>query len=152
MLSYLSFIFLAVTAFGNPQVDQISQVPAQIDPIVIMVNDERKAKGLNPVTENKVLDSSAQKKACDMKEKNYWSHTDPSGNPFNFWIKNEGYKYTYAGENLAKDIQTDEAVMQAWMNSESHKKNILSDKFNEIGIGRCGNYTVQHFGNRQELD
>ena len=65
----------------------------------------------------------------------YFSHYSPSNVSPWYWFKTAGYEYAYAGENLAMDFVTAESTMDAWMASESHKKNIMNAKFSEIGVG-----------------
>lgn len=78
-----------------------------------------------------------------MKDKNYFSHTSPTyGSPFDM-MKKFNISYKSAGENIAKGQKTPQAVVNAWMNSEGHRKNILSKSFTEIGVGYIqGNNTT----------
>jgi uncharacterized protein YkwD len=64
----------------------------------------------------------------------YWAHVAPDGTtPWSF-IKSSGYAYTTAGENLARDFNDTGAMVEAWMNSASHRENIVNAKFKEIGV------------------
>ena len=100
-----------------------------------LVNNARAENGLSPLTLNSNLSAVAQKKADDMKNNNYFSHTSPTyGSPFDM-IKNAGISYKTAGENIAKGQSTAEAVFNAWMNSSGHRANILNSNFTQMGIG-----------------
>ncbi len=100
-----------------------------------LVNNARAENGLSPLTLNSDLSAVAQKKADDMKNNNYFSHTSPTyGSPFDM-IKNAGISYKTAGENIAKGQSTAEAVFNAWMNSSGHRANILNKNFTQMGIG-----------------
>jgi hypothetical protein len=81
------------------------------------------------------LSDAARRKASDMLEKNYWAHFAPDGStsPWGF-IRQAGYNYQFAGENLAKGFTDSSSVVTAWMNSETHRANILSEKYKEIGF------------------
>jgi uncharacterized YkwD family protein len=85
-----------------------------------------------------------------MIDKNYFSHTSPTyGSPFDM-MKNFGITYSTAGENIAAGQATPKEVVNAWMNSEGHRKNILSSQFTEIGVGYAkggsyGHYWTQMF-------
>jgi len=80
------------------------------------------------------LASAAHQKAEDMFRKNYWSHYAPDGTtPWDF-ILGSGYKYEYAGENLAKNFLFSQGVVDAWMNSPSHRENILRSEYSEVGL------------------
>lgn len=119
-----------------------------------MTNKERVALGLNPLNVNQQLVQAAQAKAQDMLNNNYFDHTSPSGITPWSWLGKVGYKYVTAGENLAKDFTDSEFVHQAWMNSPSHRKNILNSNYQEIGIavvegtinGKNTILAVQFFG------
>ena len=102
--------------------------------IVELTNSEREKEGLKTLKENPVLAKIAQEKGQDMFAKNYWAHASPEGiMPWYFFQKND-YKYLYAGENLARDFYTSSAVVSAWMNSPSHRENMLGKNYTEIGV------------------
>jgi len=102
--------------------------------IIELTNQKRAELGLGPVKENSVLSEAARRKAGDMFAFNYWAHTSPSGrDPWSFF-KEAGYKYVYAGENLARDFRDPESVINAWMNSPSHRENMANSKYQEIGV------------------
>jgi hypothetical protein len=117
-------------------------------------NQERSELNLAPLKYNSTLSQSATKKAQDMFDNNYWAHTSPSGTtPWDFF-KQVDYQYSLAGENLARDFYDTESLMKAWMNSPTHKANIINSKYQEIGIGVVNGtlngikttLVVQHFG------
>jgi uncharacterized protein YkwD len=97
-------------------------------------NNKRKSNNLSPLSLNESLSKAAYKKAQDMFDNNYWSHVSPKGvTPWSF-ILNSGYDYQYAGENLARDFKYSTAVVDAWMNSPSHRDNLLNSKYSDIGF------------------
>ncbi len=100
-----------------------------------LVNQERSKAGLPILQRNYKLEQAALKKAQDMFAKNYWAHYAPDGSttPWQF-ILQAGYNYKYAGENLAKDFDTSSAVVIAWMNSPSHRANIVNANYKDIGM------------------
>ena len=115
--------------------------------MVALINGERESKGLKPVVESKRLNESALAKCNDMIAKNYWDHVSPDGTePWAFFNK-VGYSYHYAGENLVW-IYGDTLAMEKLMASPTHAENILKPEYKEVGIGRCGDYIVQHFAER----
>ncbi|PLS02442.1 CAP domain-containing protein [Neobacillus cucumis] len=115
--------------------------------VVDLTNQERAKNGLPALKADTTLSKMAHEKARDMSANNYFSHTSPTyGSPFDM-MKKFGITYSYAGENIAMGQQTPQEVVNAWMNSEGHRKNILSPNFNYIGVGYVaqGNYWVQDF-------
>jgi len=129
-----------------------SEITAQ--KVFDQTNNERVRLGLEPLVYNSVLSESAKEKADDMFTNNYWAHNSPQGKtPWTFFDV-VGYKYSTAGENLAKDFYDTDSLMKAWMNSPTHKENIVNTKYKEIGIavvnGTLGDIKttliVQHFG------
>jgi len=105
-----------------------------VDEVVSATNRERLAAGLKSLKYSDLLSAAAQKKGANMMEENYWAHNSPSGKSPWVWFNQVGYKYTYAGENLAKDFGSTDRMMAAWMNSPTHKANIVNDKYQEIGV------------------
>ena len=70
-----------------------------------------------------------------MQQNNYFSHASPTyGSPFDM-MRDQGVSYKSAGENIAKGQRTPQEVVQAWMNSEGHRRNILSSNYTHIGVG-----------------
>ncbi len=103
--------------------------------VVALVNKERTSRGLAPLKMNWEVSRVARYKSEDMKNNKYFSHTSPTyGSPFDM-LKQFNIKYKSAGENIAKGQKSASSVMNSWMNSEGHRKNILSSNFTEIGVG-----------------
>jgi hypothetical protein len=129
--------FQFVLSLGNNAFPQVLGYAANISPseVIRLTNAQRAANGLNALTENTSLDSAALAKGNDMIAKGYWAHFAPDGtSPWTFFV-NFGYKYQYAGENLARDFSDAGSAVNAWMNSPTHKENILNPHYREIGIG-----------------
>lgn len=105
-----------------------------LDEVVRLTNEKRVALGLSPLTLNPTLSQAAKNKGEDMLNRDYWSHIAPDGTePWTFFT-NVGYKYRFAGENLARDFSNAASAVDAWMASPSHKDNLLSSKYQEIGV------------------
>jgi len=102
--------------------------------VLLDINKERIYYGLQPLKLDPDLDFAAKQKSEDMIERNYFEHYAYGLSPWDF-IRNSGYNYLYAGENLAMNFSTSEGMVDAWMNSDSHRRNILDEDFEEVGIG-----------------
>lgn len=122
--------------------------------LVDITNEDRAENGLGTLVQNPVLARAAQLKANDMAAKSYFAHTSPEGVTPWHWLKEAGYTFSYAGENLAVHFSDSVDVADAWMNSPGHRANILNDRFTEIGIataegvyeGKPTIFVVQFFG------
>jgi len=102
--------------------------------VLEQINAQRSESGLVPLVTNGKLEQAAIEKGKDMMEHGYWAHISPEGkDPWQF-IQAQKYTYTSAGENLAKDFAETEAMIRAWMNSPTHRANILDTRFTETGI------------------
>ncbi len=102
--------------------------------IIALTNQARERMGLPALRVNKSLNEAARRKAADMFAFNYWAHVSPSGRtPWSFF-QEVGYRYTVAGENLAKDFTDADSVVQAWMASPTHRDNIVDARFRDIGV------------------
>lgn len=151
----LSQIFIGQLTHRFPQIlGYASQIPAS--EIIRLTNIERQNRGLPVLKSDPELSSAAAKKAADMFAKNYWAHVSPSGTQPWFFITQSGYDYRYAGENLARDFSDPQSVVQAWLNSPSHRDNLLNSRYSDIGVavvdgnleGRDTTLVVQMFGAR----
>lgn len=102
--------------------------------LLTYTNARRKDAGLSELRLNSALTSAAHQKAEDMFKDQYWAHISPDGTePWDF-ILGQNYDYIYAGENLAKNFSNSKDVVEAWMKSTSHKENLLSPNYDEIGF------------------
>lgn len=95
---------------------------------------------------NDQLAKAAYDHSKDMSVNNYFSHTGKNGSSPGDRIKAAGYLWKTYSENIANGYGTEQAVMNAWLASEGHCKNIMNASFKEIGAGREGNYWTQVFG------
>lgn len=122
--------------------------------LVDLANKDRLEENISTLAINPLLVEAAQKKANDMAEKSYFAHTSPDGTTPWYWFREAGYDYTYAGENLAVNFTESIDVHEAWLASPTHRKNILDQRFTEVGIataegfykGRKATFVVQMFG------
>ncbi len=141
-LMILSFVLLAFFALFNavrffPSLaDKVLGVGVNItiDGLLEKTNQEREKVGMKPLVLNEALNQAALAKAQDMFNDQYWAHTAPDGKQAWDFIKEAGYVYKYAGENLARDFKNDEEVVAAWMDSVSHRENILNAEFTQMGL------------------
>jgi hypothetical protein len=133
-----------------------SQLLATVLPAVLvdLTNTNRTQNHVDPLTVNAGLQKAAQLKADDMAAKGYFSHTTPEGYAPWYWLDKVGYRYDYAGENLAVNFFESADVEQAWMNSPEHRANIVKSNYTQIGIatatgtyqGKTAIFVVQFFG------
>ena len=135
MIALLLAIQLTLTFVGKayPSVLGITHSITPSD-IISLTNDERGRQGLPPLQANGQLMLAAQNKGQDMLSRGYWAHVSPDGRQPWAFIKDAGYSYERAGENLAKDFTDSTSVVRAWMNSPGHKANIMNVYYREIGV------------------
>lgn len=126
----------AVFLFSGQGTTNVLGQQASITPVGLLeqTNNERKKATVSPLTIDTQLMKAAALKAKDMFENNYWSHTSPDGVTPWRWIQQSGYSYAYAGENLARNFTSDDAVVAAWMASDGHRENMLHPYYTEVGF------------------
>ena len=103
--------------------------------LIKLANAERSNNGLASLEYNTTLQKAAQMKANDMAKRGYFSHRTPDGKTPWYFFDQVGYGYRYAGENLAVNFFDSKEIALAWMNSPTHRANILKKNFTQIGIG-----------------
>lgn len=121
--------------------------------VVDLTNAERVVNNVGTVSEHPLLTAAAKAKAEDMARLQYFSHTGPDGKSPWTWIKERGYVYASAGENLAVRFDESADVVRAWMASPGHRANIVRAGYTEIGVGVAGGtyqgapatFVVQYF-------
>lgn len=124
------------------------------DVLVDLSNESRLAYGDSPLTRSELLDKAATLKGYDMAAYSYFSHNSPTGITPWYWFKQVGYNFLYAGENLAINFTDATEVRNAWLESPTHRANLLDTRFKEIGMATISGtyedqptiYVVQLFG------
>jgi len=129
--------------------------------VLALTNEVRQQYNLPMVQEDSLLDKAAQDKARDMLTNKYFDHNSPDGITPWHWFDQAGYNFIYAGENLAMNFLDSEEVIRGWLNSPSHKENLLNRNYKDIGIAvLSGDFNneginrilvVQMFGSKAKL-
>lgn len=121
------------TAVVPPETDTAAFNTAYEAEVLRLVNEERTRYGLSPLMQDLGAAEVAHLRAKEIVQS--FSHTRPNGSSCFTAAKELGVSYRSAGENIAYGYPTPEKVVEGWMNSEGHRKNILSSSFSKIGIG-----------------
>ena len=108
------------------------------------INNVRVKSGLPALTIYAGLQQSAKDKVLDEIAHNYFAHTSPAGKSFSWFIQNKGIKYSICGEILAKNY-SGQALINAWLNSPTHKDIIMDKNFKKIGCYQKSGLTACHF-------
>lgn len=139
---YIPVLLLIIATFAvnllQPLVDRgilAYATEMSISQLLAETNDKRAQNGVGPLSINIKLNSAAQSKANDMIARNYWAHNTPDGKEPWVFFDAAGYKYLKAGENLAYGFATSSSAVVGWMNSPTHKANMLDSAFTEVGFG-----------------
>ncbi|MDL2232059.1 CAP domain-containing protein [Ruminococcaceae bacterium OttesenSCG-928-L11] len=106
--------------------------------VFLLVNKEREAAGLEPLERNSILDSAAATRASEVlvvDNAGGKAHTRPDGTSFRTILSETEIDGNQCGENIARSEANPQAVMNAWMQSDGHRKNILYEDYGSIGIG-----------------
>lgn len=122
--------------------------------IVDLTNEERSVSSLGVLRRNAILDEAARLKAQDMAQHQYFAHYSPTGVTPWHWFSEVSYNFVHAGENLAIHFTDSGDVVDAWMDSPTHRENIMNGNYTEIGVGTAEGtyegfktvYVVQVFG------
>ena len=134
---YLLIAFFLTMIFKQTSLQNVLcfATDISINKLYQLTNEQREKNSLTVLSYNEKLAEAARQKAQDMFNQNYWAHYGPNGvSPWDFILKN-GYQYEFAGENLAKNFLFSQGVVDAWMNSTTHRENILRKDYSEIGLG-----------------
>jgi uncharacterized protein YkwD len=165
LLHHKSLLFLTLFLFITslfliqlqPQHGQVLGISINVtaQDLLTQTNAVRQEQGLPPLKLNSELSKAASLKALYMFSKNYWAHNAPDGTTPWIFIRQAGYNYIYAGENLARGFTSTNDVIKAWMASPSHRENVLSPNYEDIGFaieqgkltGEDTTLIVEMFGN-----
>lgn len=133
-------MLLVVLVFGGVKPSKLGNVLGSHTNIsrlslLTSTNQERVKRSVSPLSENQLLNEAAQAKAEDMKQRNYWSHETPDGKQPWVFVDASKYSYDKAGENLAYGFMSSDATVAGWMQSPSHRENMLDNGYTEVGFG-----------------
>lgn len=138
---FLTIVFLLLASFLIQGIKgafpSVLGIKADIssEELLFLTNKERQNVGVGSLILNDKLSIAADKKAQDMFDYNYWAHNSPNGKTPWVFIKSSGYKYVYAGENLARGFTTPKDAIKAWMTSSAgHRENMLSSNYQDVGF------------------
>jgi uncharacterized protein YkwD len=135
----------------KPAAPKVTPTPGLSGPaaqVVALTNAQRVKAGCKPLKVDSRLNLSAQRHSADMAKRNYFEHEDPDGHDFADREKAAGFVGDSGGENIAMGQTSAAEVMNDWMNSPGHRRNILDCSFTMIGVGYVadGHYWTQNFG------
>lgn len=149
---FLLIFFPANTAFLPAEaLAKAGASPIAPEKIIELTNQKRIESGISALFISTQLTSAAQDKAVDLVKRNYWSHQTPEGEPFWSFADEQNYDWIYLGENLAADFETSEKIVDAWLSSPSHRKNLLNENYQDIGIGIYENIAVALYGTKNQF-
>jgi uncharacterized protein YkwD len=115
---------------------------AAVSETVCDINAQREAYGLAPLRWNARLGVAAARMAADMRAHKYFGHVSWSGQDLWDRIAATGYLHASTrwalGENIAwgeRELGTPVSIANAWLESPAHRRNVLSSKFTDLGVG-----------------
>jgi uncharacterized protein YkwD len=117
---------------------------------VKLMNAHRASRGLSPLVWDSRVASVAQAHSRDMFERHYFSHTSFDGRSTWDRLAVRGVTYSRAGENIALGQVTGRAVLEAWLRSPGHRKNIERGSYTHHGVGKVGTYWTHVFIRREK--
>lgn len=133
LVPFICALQLAVPAVG-------SEINAEN--VLRLMNEQREKRGIAPLRGDLRLEAAAIDRMRHMEEEQFWAHTAPDGTPPFLWIAPRGYRFTAAGENLARGFDSAEMLVEAWMESPGHRANILRADYFDAGISVIDGYTT----------
>lgn len=126
--------------------------------VLLQLVNEARQKGCNcgdtwygpvpAITWNDVLEKAALSHSKDMNDKNFFSHVGSDGSGSGERISRAGYNWSYYGENIAFGQMSEKEVIDGWLSSPGHCRNIMDKNYKEMGVARVNNYWTQEFGSR----
>jgi len=114
--------------------------------MVDLINAERSSHGLASLTHNLALSQVAQAHADDMIARNFFDHTNPDSHDFVWRVQNAGITFSLLAENIAAGYHSMADTHTEFMNSPSHRDNILNSSVQQVGIGYAWGKSTSLYG------
>jgi uncharacterized protein YkwD len=118
---------------------------SEVASFIRRVNSYRVSRGLPALVWDRRAAAVARAHSRDMFEEGYFSHTSPDGRSLKDRLQAHALKYSSAGENIAWGQETGRAVLEAWLRSKGHRKNIEGRDFTHHGVAKVGPYWTHIF-------
>ncbi len=137
-MSRLPLILTLLLALGPAQAMACRQpdgAARMADVTLSAINAEREQRGMAPLSPDPRLTDAALAHACDSAARNRMSHDGSDGSDLGDRVKREGYRYRTIAENVAAGYRSPGSVVQGWMNSSGHRRNILTSNARDVGLG-----------------
>ncbi|MGK5685559.1 CAP domain-containing protein [Actinoplanes sp. URMC 104] len=103
--------------------------------VLVLINQNRRRHGCRPFSLDRRLILAANRHAADMARRRYFAHRSPGGESAGERVSEAGYRWKRYGENIARGADSPYEVVHGWMNSPSHRENILDCRLRQMGIG-----------------
>lgn len=127
----------ALTAAPTPDPMLATTIPSGTGDVTFasLLNQVRADNGAAPVTYDSRLDQAAQLHAEDMLENGYFAHAGLNGSSVGTRVQEQGYNFARVGENIGRGYQSEQTVLNGWVNSPGHQRNNIDPRFEEFGLG-----------------
>ena len=133
------------TMGGGISAPQIAVSAAPSETLASMLNDERSDNGAGPVTYDARLGAAARRHANDMHANNFFSHTGSDGSTFDERIRDEGYDFRSAGENIGVGHRDEASVLARWVLSPGHQANNVNPNHEHFALAKAGGNGSQRY-------
>jgi uncharacterized protein YkwD len=135
VIAVIGLIVFGQTASAGNGCTTPGNVNQMASEIVAGVNASRRDNGLSPLAYNQKLGGAALKHACDMSVNRFFGHKGSNGSNSQARVRSVGYRDCTVAENLAWGFPRSAQIIGGWMNSASHRSNMLHPRVTEMGIG-----------------
>jgi uncharacterized protein YkwD len=151
LLTLTAAVFGSALAIAAPASAATSTDASYEAKVVSLTNDARVKNGCAALRTDGKLTAAARAHSADMVQKNTFSHTGSDGSTFIVRIQRAGYAANATGENIAWGYRTPADVVNGWLNSPTHRANILNCASKAVGVGLARKsdgtpYWTQDFG------
>lgn len=133
--TYLAVGAVSLDAAYAPQLERLDDIGAVRLAVLRATNEARGALGRAPLTFDKALEIAAQRHAEDMIDRDYFAHVSPEGVDVLERAEAAGYRVRFVAENLASGQLSVDEVVDGWLKSPGHRRNLLSPQARELGVG-----------------
>jgi uncharacterized protein YkwD len=155
----IPILFLFLSGYGNePATFARNPLSDNEKELLLNLVNEARSKGCRcgsqkmppagPVEWNEQLEKAAEKHSQDMARHRFMGHDGSDGSAFSARITKAGFKWASCAENIAEGYETVEKVVDGWLNSPSHCKNLMDPRSKFMGVARDGTFWTQDFGGK----
>ena len=107
--------------------------------------DNKYFEAVKAIKWDNTIEKASQKHSNDMRLNNFFEHIGSDNKSVGDRLNEVNYEWITCGENIAEGYLTESSLIEGWLNSQGHCRNIMNKSFTHMAVAKSGSYWTQVF-------